>query len=843
MNDKKFGKKEGELILFNDLFVSSNFIMRKATLAEAAQVVPLMWIEVDIAKRQKWVEQLNAESLSAENAVVLYGPERSWYIKMKNLKERNEFVEYIAKVVGIADMGDKAAMREGTRKGGFTFTMPKGHYDGEWMAGQMHGRGKYTRDDGAVFDGYWDARIMAGFGVVILPGQEPFTSGWLNNRTNEGGNVEVASKEHDFWSAGGLTDSDWQVLLLGAQEVTMKKDEKIIEQGITNENLYKVKSGTIRVEKQLPDGSKKLLVKLGANETFGDTSVLQSLATATASVIADSEQVVLRVIQIDLVFEIFKNNPGLCMRFYRQMATKLAERLRNLHNKAPLPKKEDLKAESSDGPGSSGPASTASSGEHTPTLTERLSTRNLKRVSMHSADLDSNSGTSTPRENTPATERKNKDKDKKEKEKEKDKKKQVAEVSFHEKFDLPLTEVVIKEVRCEIKMSTSKKPGQMYISQRYVCFDSSLFGSHTKEVVQLSKVTDITMKKKDLKLKMKKNQYTFIFNASLEEVHSLIVSLWEKAKQEAGESGDGQGSGPASAEVSSRKLESKPSRRISLNPQTAKASLEPKATEEDWRLVLQGAKDLHFQKDQVILKEGLEHQCVYQIVHGNCRIEKETPEGVKKVLGSMEQGQLFGEMSFLQGGGATVSVVADEEVTVYVIEGDYINALFGRHPDLAGRFYHFLSSVLANRLNKRESDLAKAEEKAKSRRAKSKRISTHSTDQGGDDLAKSSEDGANPEKKRRKKKEARESGDDWSKLESQISAKHDEVESEFARANSNLVNIPEEHEKDADKKKKASAEGESGPSSDNPKKIRKTKSTRDTKSAVNPIIVVEEEKK
>ncbi len=147
-----------------------------------------------------------AESLSAENAVILYGPERAWYIKAKNMKERNEFVEYMAKVVGIADMGDKAAMREGTRKGAFTFTMPKGHYDGEWMAGQMHGRGKYVRDDGAVFDGYWDARIMAGFGVVSLPDQEPFTSGWLNNRTTEGGNVEVASKEHDFWSAGVSTE-------------------------------------------------------------------------------------------------------------------------------------------------------------------------------------------------------------------------------------------------------------------------------------------------------------------------------------------------------------------------------------------------------------------------------------------------------------------------------------------------------------------------------------------------------------------------------------------------------------------------------------------------------------
>lgn len=202
-------------------------------------------------------------------------------------------------------------------------------------------------------------------------------------------------------------------------------------------------------------------------------------------------------------------------------------------------------------------------------------------------------------------------------------------------------------------------------------------------------------------------QYTFIFNANLEEAYSLIFSLWEKAKQETGEGGESPQTSGTPDSNHGRELKSRPSRRISLqNPASAKASLEPKATEEDWRLVLQGAKGLNFEKDAVILKEGTDIGAIYQIVQGNCRIEKETPEG-KKVLGSMEQGQLFGEMSFLQGGGATVSVVADEEVTVYVIEGGYINALFGRYPDLAGRFYHFLSSVLANRLNKRESDLAK----------------------------------------------------------------------------------------------------------------------------------------
>lgn len=84
MNDKKFGKKEGELILFNDLFVSSNFILRKATLAEAAQVVPLMWLEVDIAKRQKWMEQLNGKqvllTLSMARTTFVYDGEKTLII-------------------------------------------------------------------------------------------------------------------------------------------------------------------------------------------------------------------------------------------------------------------------------------------------------------------------------------------------------------------------------------------------------------------------------------------------------------------------------------------------------------------------------------------------------------------------------------------------------------------------------------------------------------------------------------------------------------------------------------------------------------------------------------------
>lgn len=55
----------------------------------------------------------------------------------------------------------------------------------------------------------------------------------------------------------------------------------------------------------------------------------------------------------------------------------------------------------------------------------------------------------------------------------------------------------------------------------------------------------------------------------------------------------------------------------------------------------------------------------------------------------MHEGETFGEISFLQGKGATASVVADSEtgVDLTIIEGYFINALFNIHADFAGRFF------------------------------------------------------------------------------------------------------------------------------------------------------------
>lgn len=139
-----------------------------------------------------------------------------------------------------------------------------------------------------------------------------------------------------------------------------------------------------------------------------------------------------------------------------------------------------------------------------------------------------------------------------------------------------------------------------------------------------------------------------------------------------------------------------------INKKASKESLiydDPEAlNKEDWDMLLQGAKLQSYPKDTVIVQEGDNFQRIYQIVEGVCRIEK----GGKR-LGQMVSGQTFGEISFLLSGGASASVIAESEnVEVYILEGYFINILFGRKPELAGRFYKYLADSIQRSLRSRE---------------------------------------------------------------------------------------------------------------------------------------------
>jgi CRP-like cAMP-binding protein len=95
-------------------------------------------------------------------------------------------------------------------------------------------------------------------------------------------------------------------------------------------------------------------------------------------------------------------------------------------------------------------------------------------------------------------------------------------------------------------------------------------------------------------------------------------------------------------------------------------------------MILKGAKKLVFQKEFPILKQGDNYQKIFQITQGNCKIVKD-----RETLGIIKTGEIFGEMSFLEGGAASADVIAVDVVELFVIEGYFIKRLLevGRFRD------------------------------------------------------------------------------------------------------------------------------------------------------------------
>lgn len=141
---------------------------------------------------------------------------------------------------------------------------------------------------------------------------------------------------------------------------------------------------------------------------------------------------------------------------------------------------------------------------------------------------------------------------------------------------------------------------------------------------------------------------------------------------------------------------------------------------ETWQTLFNGAKCTRYAKDEIILKAGDVSRKVYQIGVGLCRVEARTNSGERgQLLGRMKTGEIFGEITYLFGGGVCVNIVADDEVDIYSLEREQLLELFAIHPDMAARFYKFLAIQISNRVRKGENLIAKS----KSQRLLSREIS------------------------------------------------------------------------------------------------------------------------
>jgi len=241
---------------------------------------------------------------------------------------------------------------------------------------------------------------------------------------------------------------------------------------------------------------------------------------------------------------------------------------------------------------------------------------------------------------------------------------------------------------CSLK-AVLRKFGILYLFQNYLCFESSIFGLTQTERIVLYKISNTDVKNGVLRLEVQGGKrYRFLQIKNLDDFFQTFTNILHESKKR--HQPDPNSSPPLGSY----------SRPRSIPTRTASG---PKLGKEDWNLILSGATLRNYPPGVVIIQEGAPNKNIYQVAKGTCIVNK---KGFSLrgdiLLGKLFPGCLFGEVTFLQEETASASVIAEENVSCYVVESHLMNIIFVNHPNLAGRFYSYIASVLAGRVRERE---------------------------------------------------------------------------------------------------------------------------------------------
>jgi CRP-like cAMP-binding protein len=79
------------------------------------------------------------------------------------------------------------------------------------------------------------------------------------------------------------------------------------------------------------------------------------------------------------------------------------------------------------------------------------------------------------------------------------------------------------------------------------------------------------------------------------------------------------------------------------------------------------------------------------------RVEKRSGEFPLE-LARLGPGEMFGEMSFIDGSPANADIVAEGYVEAYVVDAQVLEPLLRKYPSIYGRLFRSLAALLARRL-------------------------------------------------------------------------------------------------------------------------------------------------
>jgi CRP-like cAMP-binding protein len=100
---------------------------------------------------------------------------------------------------------------------------------------------------------------------------------------------------------------------------------------------------------------------------------------------------------------------------------------------------------------------------------------------------------------------------------------------------------------------------------------------------------------------------------------------------------------------------------------------------------------------EVVLAQNVSVRAIYLIETGLVRVERQEA-GEKVRLAGLGAGEFFGEMSFVDAGPTSASVVAEEPTRLRVIDEATVDRMTKADPAFSGRLFRSIAAILSERL-------------------------------------------------------------------------------------------------------------------------------------------------
>jgi CRP/FNR family transcriptional regulator, cyclic AMP receptor protein len=107
----------------------------------------------------------------------------------------------------------------------------------------------------------------------------------------------------------------------------------------------------------------------------------------------------------------------------------------------------------------------------------------------------------------------------------------------------------------------------------------------------------------------------------------------------------------------------------------------------------------YFKKGEEIIKEGMLSDCAYIIDAGKVEVSKILQNGKKKIIGSLNKNDIFGEMGLIDGFPRSATIVALEDCTISIMTQEAFNSLAEHNPQALMPILKVLAKRLRATLN------------------------------------------------------------------------------------------------------------------------------------------------